>query len=418
MFQPFKQSFSDSPLIAQNLNRKSIRFYSDCVKSIIKNFDYIPDYLRIPYEQNGHVFGCCTGITGGANTEFYKLFHREVLHFLDRNKKNINRSNSFVYTPAFNIMLEEAFFFNLARECGIPISYLIEQPLSSYSDFMNFHQCPQSRSFLHLMFKMKSLLFVGDMVEKRLMAEFPEVYDRLRSFADRHSLDQKSKGGVRHEYSKFSRYKKEKPIINNVVASGPREEINSTSTMNALSKTVADTKTSVLDLYQYELAIDQKIQGLSKKQIAQYDTFRAWQITSCQRAFRKEEGSAWIATISPYARLLTTDIPASLVQLNYFNFNLELRKKREHCLESFDVHHVLVYLNPSTGEVTEFRLLSEKMLFEWLAREPLSVEEIIDKIEHFCQTTLKLYLRDVLIDWFRFFIYIGAISLTKEDSEH
>lgn len=413
MFQPFEPILSDSPLIAQNINKKSIRFYTDCVRSMVKTFDFVPDYLRNPFEQDGYVYGCCTGVTGGADTDFYKHLYQEIVAFLDQNKRHLNKANPWVYSSSFNVTLEEAFFFNLARERGIPIRCLIEKPLSNYADFMNFHQCPEDRSFLHLMFKMKSLLFVGDMVEKRLMAEFPEMYQKIRRFADQCGLCRKSTKGIQHFYSKFSRSGK---ATSNDKSPEIAQESSQASSSATSEKTGRLSKGSIgkvhrLDLHMYEKSVEAHLQNFKSKSSDGYDTWRVEQITNCRSVFEKKTFDDWLVSISPFAQLVKTNIPADKIQVNHFNFYLDLRKKREHYSEDLELKHVLIHYNPSTKEVIELRLLSERILFHWIGRESISLRALLVKINVLCKTTYKFYLRNILIDKLKFFIYHGALSL-------
>lgn len=405
MFEKFPDRLTSSGLIAQNLNAKSVRFYTDCVRLMKDTMDFIPQYINKPFLKHKHVWGCSTGITGGKDLTFYKNFYNEVKKFLELNYKNWKKSKKLTSSTAFNITIEEAFFYNLAQDQDAQIAYLFEYPIEDYSAFIDFYKCPSERSFLHLMLGMKSVLFVCNRMESRLRHEFPETYESVNDFCDKHlsGSDHKNKKGIDFKYQKMFRSK----------ALQESKPMGNLSMQADLEYT--ESKDEILALDIYEQKIDSFIEGLSYQDKERYDSYLLEQIKNYQDLTELKEDDNFYLTISPYCIVLRTDAPFEFIQTNHSTVNINLRKKKEHYKEYSGVNDILILYNPDNQSVIEEVLLSEKLLFHWIEEtNKLSYSDILGKIEKLCKDTFKFYLKDILIDKLRYFIYSGVISVQYE----
>lgn len=399
IFKKFENSLLNSDLIAQNEPTKSVRIYYECMIGMLDKFEYLPDFLTKEHFEHGTDTGCCTGITGGQNYNFFKSLYPKVLDFLDRNKQHLR-----TIQPAriLNVTVEEFFFYQFARHKKQKLGLLFDQKIPShFPGFNDFHVCPDRRSFLHLIGGNKKVFRYCDQLSKRLENDFPETYHRVLDFLDKNNI-----GEVKNRKPSFFRVKKElgESFVNyneNEIEPYVQDQI------------IPDSKkTSMLTLFQYE------------KEIAKlYDRFDNLKSNSESSVFKSqlgkfdeifsEKGSLddWEVELGILAKRVKFKIDRKFVERNDLNIFITLKELQEMYVHQ-EYESVLLYYYSVGDYVGEYILLSEEIIFDWLDQfGKIKLSTLFQMIDKYCQDTYKFYMKKILIENVRFFIYQNIISL-------
>jgi hypothetical protein len=104
--------------------------YISALQEIKQKFDYVPKYLAdVPLDKE--IVGVNAGVMGGTDTEFFKVFSREVFQFIDNNPNWKTMSSPWV----FNVIYEQMLFYYLLERKERINFYLDESPqLYSFSE--------------------------------------------------------------------------------------------------------------------------------------------------------------------------------------------------------------------------------------------------------------------------------------------
>ncbi len=176
----FSPQCEASELIVQNLETDFLTdngmFYGSIRSEVLEHF------RNVPYEIRNSNFATLKsvnmGVTGGINSNFFKVYSRIALNFVENNIQCLDRIN----ISRFNVLFEQFLFYQLAESRNKDISVILHECDLEQRSFVNFHLLPNINTFIHVLGPFKRNQFLCEQVELRLKHEFPLYYDRINQY--------------------------------------------------------------------------------------------------------------------------------------------------------------------------------------------------------------------------------------------
>lgn len=185
IWQAFPDDLLNAPLFAQNLEI-NVPFYLSALQDIRRHFDYQPDFVKQANPAKTPIIASNAGILGANSLSFIQQYVQFGFDFLDKNLRRIekvNKSNQ-------NIIIEQYFFFELARQQGITIRHLIDEPTTSHQlpHMTHFTALPGRCSYIHIMGG-KKYPTTCEQLEQRVRIAYPEAYYRVLNLIHKHGAN-------------------------------------------------------------------------------------------------------------------------------------------------------------------------------------------------------------------------------------
>ena len=157
IWKPFPKNLLKKSLIVQNLEN-STEYYQKMWSLISAQLNFIPKEI---YNYNTEIanLGCNMGIFGGNDIDFLKKYTSKSFEFVDKNKENWSKINSF----DFNIFFEQQLFYEMSRLEKKKISCLFTEVWgeNSYLGLVIFMMYPIKDSFcIYLEFSKEKKIYV------------------------------------------------------------------------------------------------------------------------------------------------------------------------------------------------------------------------------------------------------------------
>lgn len=388
-FKKFDNNLLQGDLIAQN---KEINFkiYSIFIKGVLDNFNHFPDWLVKEYKVNKTYFACNTGITGGQNFKFFKLFYNLVIDFLNKNKDCLKS----IPPRILNISLEQFLFYRLSQSQKLEISYLFNtnnfQP--NYIGFNNFHETPDKRNFIHLMMDSKMAIHNCEQMSKVLEHNFPKLFQKIANFSIKkniNTISSKRKGNF---------YRTKNKVKKNM--------LDNTLTLVKLEKYIQNQcdDAEIVRLFKYEKEIASLYEQYDSLRTKNNQKTTQSQLDKLEKIFSSNQRlELWEITINPLVKRLKVD--RKWTQKNGINVFINFREIQEMFKTNSSIDDVLLYYHPEQDLIGEYILLSEKIIFDWLEEyKNIKLSELYKLIDNYCKETFKFYLKDIFYERIRFFI--------------
>jgi hypothetical protein len=397
IFEKFDNSLLQGDLIAQN-KETNFNIYIPFLRGMLENFDYLPDWITKDYKVNKSYFASNTGVTGGQNFKFFKSFYAFVIDFLEKNQSHLKSIPSHV----LNLSIEQFLFYQLAQSQEQEISYLFNKRFqANYLGFNNFHEVPDKRNYLHLMMSNKKVIHNCEQLEKRLKRDFPAIHQNINDLFER-EIGIKTPPQRKVDFYRTKRALEKKESF---------KELNFIQQVEKIKDGSVDSET--FKLYEYE----QEVASLYKKIDANANVMNQFQLKEFDEIFSgNQDSDSFEVSINPCVKRL--EIDRKWVQRNEMNIFINVRETYEMSSKNHQLENVLLYYHPDQNLIGEYILLSEKLIFDWLeANEKMKLSELYDLIDDYCRTTYKFYIKKILHEKIRFFIYQNILLITPVNNQ-
>jgi hypothetical protein len=177
IWKRFEPHIENAPLVAQNFE-VDFPFYQEPLRSMQEAFNNVPTCMLEELNQEKSIFSSNTGVIGGHLIEIFQEYKHLAFGVIDDNVNNLH----LVEVKHFNICFEQFLYYCLAKEKGIPLSYIIDnqgQFDPSYPNFADFHKVPCQTWYVHCMAEYKRQEVVVQHLAKRLRQDYPTYYYRI-----------------------------------------------------------------------------------------------------------------------------------------------------------------------------------------------------------------------------------------------
>jgi hypothetical protein len=171
LWQKPEQTFLDSPLFAQNLD-KDLGLYIETLKEINIHFSQVPHVFSTEYYAGKPIYASNAGIIGGTAPGFFTDYATQAFDFIDQNAVGLSK----VAVSDLNFIFEQYLFYQLAKEKGIPVSYLMPMVDNHiFNDYVRFEDVPQVKIF-HTVGNFKKFPHMCMHIAKALRLYHPDFY--------------------------------------------------------------------------------------------------------------------------------------------------------------------------------------------------------------------------------------------------
>lgn len=171
IYKPFPLSLEKASLIVQNFE-KGFFFYDKVFNELKEAFDYVPQALHDSIEKNNKIISVNAGLFGGNDIAFFQEYTQSAFEFIDKNIPHLEK----IDIGMFNTVYEQFLFNALAEKSNKIISPFISDINPSFDGIANFTQVPNTVSFIHTVGFYKGLPTINEILEHRLLTDFPEYY--------------------------------------------------------------------------------------------------------------------------------------------------------------------------------------------------------------------------------------------------
>jgi hypothetical protein len=174
IWKPFPERLISGGLIASNLE-KNLFFNREILEAVHKHFGLIPYHL-VDVHNKPDIYACNAGILGGNNLKIIRKYCNLANSFIQDNLNDLDKVN----VGNLNWMIEQISLYYLALQEDVPVSYLIEKPVTNplYEDFWRFSDVPFV-DLVHPVGGCKREAYVLRHLSRRLRLEFPTFYYRI-----------------------------------------------------------------------------------------------------------------------------------------------------------------------------------------------------------------------------------------------
>ncbi len=391
IFGKLDEVLLQSDLIAQN---KEINFniYFPFVKKVLDDFDYPIEETSKYYRENKSWIACNKGITGGQNFNFFKAFFNFVLDFIKKNELHFK----FLPSVFLNTSIEQFLFYQFAQSRNQEISYLLNKRFQpNYLGLNNFHEVPDRRSYLHLVMNNKRIHHNCEQLEKRLSYDFPKVYQKINDFFE-------SKKTIKIPSKRNDDFYRTKLAIEKNVSIKKPNYIGRIET-----EKIEFVESDIIRLYEYEKEI-----AFIYKKLNTNNLINRNQLMEFEEVFLSNQDlTAFDVTLNPNVKRVKID--RKWVQKNDLNICIQFRETYEMFTKNNELDDVLLNYHPEQKLVGEYILLSEKLIFDWLERtNKINLHDLYDLIDDYCEATYKFYVKEILHEKIRFFIFQNILLIT------
>ncbi len=183
IWKAFPERLLEAAVISSNLE-KNLFFNKTILEEVHQHFPYLPEHIKNVHLQ-GDIFASNAGIIGGKDLTFIREYCQHALEFIEHNRAHISSVN----TGNLNFLIEQISLYYLAQSKGVPIAYLMDQPVTHplYQDYLRFADVPDVE-MIHAVGGCKRMPFMLSHLSRRLRLEFPELYYRVLATCKRHRV--------------------------------------------------------------------------------------------------------------------------------------------------------------------------------------------------------------------------------------
>ena len=205
IWEPFKTEFINNNLCVQNIEyeekfENQFGIYINSITKLKNKLFSLPKFIEdvlSNYKITGRIEAYNTGIVGGQNLDFLKLYSNFIFEFLNTNKDRDIESSDMN-------LIEQLFLFCLAQNNGIIVKPLFGKEKAvdknAYFSMAQFNLTPLVNKYIHVVGQGKKNNTYCSQVALRLRYEFPKMYNHILS---------KYKEGNRYYFSKYIKKYKE-----------------------------------------------------------------------------------------------------------------------------------------------------------------------------------------------------------------
>ncbi len=177
IWENFSNAFAKSNLLVQNLEI-NYEYYKEPLKQISKSFKNIPPLLKAAIDNmDNEIISINAGVIGGQNVDFYTNYAKLVFEFVDSNIDCLEK----VDAGNLNIVLEQLYFYLLAKEQKKTVTTLMENVSHDSSSLIRFNITPIINKYVHVLGYAKKNPVACNQLEIRLKYEFPKLYNHINS---------------------------------------------------------------------------------------------------------------------------------------------------------------------------------------------------------------------------------------------
>ncbi|RIV71161.1 DUF6734 family protein [Flagellimonas aequoris] len=120
------------------------------------------------------------GIIGGTDVELFRFYTKKAFELIDHNRDKIKDIN----VGILNLYYEQFLFSNILTEKQIEPSSLFKSN-DRGQNFAAFHDIPGKSRYIHLISHFKKSTEFLELAVARLISEYPEYYDRVKTAFDK-----------------------------------------------------------------------------------------------------------------------------------------------------------------------------------------------------------------------------------------
>lgn len=173
IWKKFHRNFTAARVLAQS-PEDTMFFYKNSLLDIVKNFNFIPEYLaQLSPQAVPYIPATNAGIIGGNDVDFFQFYTKEVFDFVNRNITCVGKLEEI---RLFNCIFEQLVFHQLASVRKINIKCLFPETPND----VGFFQCrDRNEQFVHAMGGYKKKMIVAHTLEKIFAKSFPEYHKRI-----------------------------------------------------------------------------------------------------------------------------------------------------------------------------------------------------------------------------------------------
>lgn len=187
MWKPIPQRLLLAPLVAQHRERDS-NFYTEVYKQIETDRIQLPQYLE-ECNDGKYINSYNAGLLGGNDIKFFKSYIKEIVKFLDVNKKRLLQSDRrFLY----NVVFEQWLFYGLSKKKNKDVATYYESVITDFD--MEKARVPQllisleQLDYLHVM-EYKDNIRCNRFIVYQMQTEFPQEYERILSICKNFGIE-------------------------------------------------------------------------------------------------------------------------------------------------------------------------------------------------------------------------------------
>ena len=171
IWQPLESRIMQAGIVAQNLE-ENLSYYRDMMQDMEKQGWRMPPVLA-GVSQSPVIYAANTGIFGGHQLDFVEAYCQNAFDFINSNTDIIPKTKK----NQLNFIFEQCLLYYFAQQAGVPIEYLMEDPVDepSYSDYARFVDVPQVK-MIHTLGGFKTMPYTCSSMAKRLRNDFPAMY--------------------------------------------------------------------------------------------------------------------------------------------------------------------------------------------------------------------------------------------------
>ena len=183
IWKRFGSSLEYSDLVCQN---EEVDFPHDIaiLKKMRNTFDFLPDAIEREATQRG-MRSVNAGVFGGTHVPFLQDYTRQAFDFINANANKLSEIN----LDQSNTIFEQYLFACLARLQHIEVSYILHNIGRHYIKYLcDFVNGPYKTKYIHIIGPYKKQASSEHWLEERLRLEFPAVYYKIISLAEKFVL--------------------------------------------------------------------------------------------------------------------------------------------------------------------------------------------------------------------------------------
>lgn len=169
IWEKFNPEFEKAHLIAQHID-EDFSYYYRAMDQIEKNFTFIPTYIVKEKKRSKVIRAYSTGILGGSNISFIKLYTKEAFRFID---KNIDQLKN-VSNELFILIYEQYLFYCLAKEKKMDVKCHLNKPTRELLGLSEW-----GKNLIHPLGNNKINEHVVKQLVNSLLQDYPEYYYKI-----------------------------------------------------------------------------------------------------------------------------------------------------------------------------------------------------------------------------------------------
>ncbi|MGB5976843.1 MAG: DUF6734 family protein [Cyclobacteriaceae bacterium] len=163
-----------APLVAQHLE-VDFSYYYPIANHLIKEFEYVPEYILKDREENKIIRSYSAGLMGGQDTAFMKEYSEEVFSFIDRNQTSLEK----VHVHSLNVIFDQYLFYCLTQDRDREVTCYTGNVNRQFDGFTDFSGIPGRSAYLHPLDVFKKNPANCEQIAYRLRRDYPQYYYRI-----------------------------------------------------------------------------------------------------------------------------------------------------------------------------------------------------------------------------------------------